>query len=115
MIAQTTIIAGTIVLKIIGLIVFGLGNDYNVRLMTHQDYDIFVVNSAKFHDAKNVSMFILFRAHNGFYDEMIIKNNKKENIFAGRLDFVRVLRYDVLDDHIKEHVVNVNVTSGQIY
>jgi hypothetical protein len=114
MIAQQTIIAGAITLKIIGLIIFGLGNDYSVRMMTHADYDIFVVAGTKFPDQKNISMFIMFRAHNGYYDMMIIKDTRKNDVYSGPIEFMRVLGYDVRGDRVHDFTINVNVTSGSV-
>lgn len=114
MIAQQTIVAGSIVLRIIGLIIFGLGNDYGVRRLAHEDYDIYTVTSSKFVDQKNVSMFILFKAHNTYYDKMIIKDTFKNDIYNGPIDEIRQLKFDVINDHLREYTVYVNVTTGHI-
>jgi len=111
MIAQQTIVAGSIILKIIGVIIFGLGNDYTVKKIMYDGVDVYSVTATKFEDQLNISMFIIYRDKHDYYDQLMIFDKAKKMIHNITIDTNIQLRYNVVNDHIAEYSVVYNVSA----
>jgi len=112
MIAQQTIVAGIIVLKIIGSIIFGLNNDFTVRKVSEDAVDVYAVTATKFDNVPDIRTFVLLRNNEGHFERMIILDSKKREIYNVPVNQVTYLRYHVRGDNVHGYHEVHNITAS---